>query len=75
MAPAAWRALMAARSTNALTSSDAAAVAEATGWLGEQGVAGVCVFPIHVTDNPSAPERMILNGQFRLLEEFTRDRA
>ncbi|AMS05408.1 MAG: hypothetical protein SOH99_00020 [Acidipropionibacterium acidipropionici] len=70
LSPAAWRALMASRAVNDLASADTERQSAAVAELPLRGVIGACDFTVHKGGSSSAPERMILSGEFHLLEYF-----
>ncbi|AZZ38628.1 hypothetical protein C0Z10_01440 [Acidipropionibacterium jensenii] len=66
----AWRALMAESSVNELTSADDERRQAAANQLSHRGIAGACQFRVRKGGSSSAPERMILGGEFHPLEYF-----
>lgn len=70
LTPAAWRALMAERAVNDLVSEDLERRSVAASELARRGVVGACKFKVHRGGSSSAPERMILSGEYGPLEHF-----
>lgn len=68
-----WRGL--ARSHELLNSfsKDPLVTAQARQSLGQRGVIGACTFPMHASDNKSAPERSLLSGTFHWFGEAGND--
>lgn len=73
MTPSAWRALMASRAVINIKSEDAPSATAASDYLKSRGIIGICTFPVYTTNNPSAPERMILTGTYHPLNRVNDD--
>ncbi|AXE37697.1 hypothetical protein [Acidipropionibacterium virtanenii] len=71
VSPAAWRAVVASQAVNGLPSPDEERVSAALLELPLMGVIGACDFTVHKGGSSSAPERMILSGEFHPLEYFS----
>lgn len=71
VSPAAWRAVAASQAVNDLASPDEERRSSALLELPLRGVIGACDFSVHKGGSSSAPERMILSGEFRPLEYFS----
>lgn len=67
----AWRSLMAERSVNDLTVDDDERREASANQLSHRGIVGACQFRVRKGGSASAPERMILGGEYHSLEYFS----